>query len=122
MYTLVETEQQGKVAVATADIRAGTVLFEEKPMLTVTVPSLQGGRTPGSIFGLTLNPIEMYEQYCTLDDEKKARFLDLARPFENPLVPSMIAPFKGTEEWRSKNRFTHQNLQRVCAELVWNSR
>jgi hypothetical protein len=102
MYTLVETEQQGKVAVATADIRAGTVLFEEKPMLTVTVPSLQGGRTPSSIFGLTLNPIEMYEQYCTLDDEKKARFLDLARPFENPLVPSMIAPFKGTEEWRSK--------------------
>jgi hypothetical protein len=86
MYALIERENQGKVAVATTDIRAGSVIIDETPIISAVLPA---HRLDAAVISAA-NLIKFLSQFNNLDDDKKARVLDLARPGHNPVVEATL--------------------------------
>jgi hypothetical protein len=113
MYTLVDRESKGTVAVAAVNIRAGTVIFSEEPIFTTALPTHQPGLTASTTFS-TVNTIDLYNSFSDLDEHKKARFLDLARPSYNPVVQSCLEYFEGREEWKDKMPL----LTKICNVFI----
>jgi hypothetical protein len=97
MYALIERENQGKVAVATTDIRAGSVIIDETPIFSAVLPA---HRLDAAVISAA-NLIKFLSQFNNLDDDKKARVLDLARPGHNPVVETTLLYFAESEEWRA---------------------